>query len=59
MNQSVYLGNLSATLQGKFLAYFKEAEKNHVDAESFVNAWNSYSTSIEEHVFITETLVTK
>lgn len=51
----VYLGNLTPTLQNKFLAYFKEAESHGVTTEQFIDAWNSYATSIEEHVFMTET----
>ena len=51
----VYLGSLTPVLQGKFLKYFQEAEKHGVTTEQFVEAWNSYAVSIEEHVFITET----
>lgn len=56
-NKSIYLGNLSPALQGKFLTYYKEANKHGVTSDNFVDAWNTYSTSIEEHVFITETSV--
>ena len=51
----VYLGNLSPTLQGKFLSYYQEANKHGVTGEQFVEAWNSYALSIDEHVFITDT----
>ena len=51
----VYLGNLSPELQGKFLTHYKEAERHGVTSVDFVTAWNSYATSIEEHVFITDT----
>lgn len=51
----VYLGNLSPTLQGKFLTYYQEANKHGVTSEQFVAAWNTYALSIDEHVFITDT----
>ena len=49
----VYLGNLTPRLQEKFLGLFSEAEKNGVTANQFIEAWNSYAMSIEEHIFIT------
>lgn len=53
--QYVYLGNLSPTLQGKFLTCYQEANKHGVTSEEFVKAWNSYAMSIDEHIFITDT----
>lgn len=53
--QYIYLGNLSPELQVKFLGFYKDAENHGVTSVEFVTAWNSYATSIEEHVFITDT----
>ena len=53
--QYVYLGNLTPVMQTKFLGYYQEAEKHGVTVGQFVEAWNRYALSIEEHVFMTDT----
>lgn len=52
--QYVYLGNLAPVLQDRFLRLYKEANSHGVTSDNFVNAWNSYAMTIEEHVFITD-----
>jgi hypothetical protein len=50
----VYLGNLDADLQLKFLRLFDDAQKYGVSVEQFIAAWNFYAVSIDEHVFLTK-----
>lgn len=51
----VYLGNLTAVGQTRFLAVYEKAKKHGVEIDQFVEAWNCYAKSIDDHVFITDT----
>ncbi len=50
----VFLGNLSQKMLERFLDRCNHALEHGVSIKDFVEAWNSYATSIYQHVFITD-----